>query len=115
MKNSNRSNIAAYISSKRHLTDNGGQAKTLKQVAHELGTAPTTVRRWLRRDHWETWLDWWPNVPDLLEDTRRSATSRRTALRSGGGCPHAIDTGLDEDGSSIMRSPDPVGFLRFEE
>lgn len=30
--------------------------------------------------------------------------------------PAATDTGLvDEEGSSIMRSPDPIGFLHFDD
>jgi len=43
--------IAAYVTAERHLTLDRRGAKTLTQIADEVGTHPNTVRRWLRRDH----------------------------------------------------------------
>ena len=51
MNETNRTAIAAYVATERHLKGNLRGAKTLTQMAAELGTTKTTVRRWLRRDH----------------------------------------------------------------
>ena len=65
MDTSYRSKVTAYIASQRHLKDNGRGAKTLRQMAKELGTTPSTVRRWVRRDHWDTWMDYWPSADEI--------------------------------------------------
>jgi hypothetical protein len=46
-----RRSLAAYVSAGSHLREPGRDAKTLTQIAREIGTSRPTVRRWLRRDH----------------------------------------------------------------
>ena len=36
-------------------------------MAAELGTTKSTVRRWLRRDHWDLWMEHWASVDELWE------------------------------------------------
>ena len=44
--------------------------KTLTQMAKEIGTTKSTVRRWLRRDHWSLWMQHWASAEDLWEAER---------------------------------------------
>jgi uncharacterized protein YjcR len=39
-------------------------------MAAELGTAKSTVRRWLRRDHWDLWMEYWASVEEIWEDMK---------------------------------------------
>jgi hypothetical protein len=66
-----RTAIAAYVAAERHLREGGGAAKSLSQMAEEIGTTKTTVRRWLRRDHGALWLQHWPSVNELWEAAQR--------------------------------------------
>jgi uncharacterized protein YjcR len=66
-----RTAIAAYVAADRHLLVGGRGAKTVKQMAKEVGTDPNTVRRWLRREHWELWMEHWPSVEDLWAELQR--------------------------------------------
>jgi len=36
-------------------------------MAAELGTTKSTVRRWLRRDHWELWMEHWASAEEIWE------------------------------------------------
>ena len=71
MKQTNRNTIAAYVAAERHLRGNVGGAKTLTQIAAELGTNRNTLRRWLRRDHWELWMNHWASVDELWEASQQ--------------------------------------------
>jgi hypothetical protein len=39
-------------------------------MAAELGTSKSTVRRWLRRDHWDLWMENWASVDEIWEARR---------------------------------------------
>ena len=71
MKEIHRSAIAAYVSAQRHLRGDGRGAKTLTQMAKEVGTTKNTVRRWLRRDHWALWMEHWASVEEIWEAAQR--------------------------------------------
>jgi len=97
-----RTSVAAYVATDRHLRADLRGAKTLTQIAAELGTTKTTVRGWLRRDHWELWLEHWPTVEDLWEARQQE----RLATHSGRPRPNFQMTlepfcmnETDEDGS----------------
>ena len=81
MTSRHRTAIAAYVAAKRHLRVGGEGAKTVKQMAKEIGTDPNTVRRWLRRDHWDLWTQHWPSVNELWEEAQRDK-AREGKLRS---------------------------------
>lgn len=74
-----RSAIAAYIRARRYLLKDQREAKTIAQIARELRTYPSTVRYWLRRDHAETFLRYWPSINDLLlvSQAEKEADMRR--------------------------------------
>ena len=40
-------------------------AKTLAQMVAELGTIKTIVRRWLRRNHWDLWMEHRASVEEM--------------------------------------------------
>src|SRR5262245_37704818 len=65
MQSHHRHKLAAYVASRRYLRETGREAKTLTQIAREIGTTKGTVRRWLRRDHWDLWMEHWASVEDL--------------------------------------------------
>jgi uncharacterized protein YjcR len=67
MKGTNRTNVAAYVAAQRHLRGNLRGPKTLTQMAAELGTTKSTVRRWPRRDHWDLWMEHWASVEEIWE------------------------------------------------
>ena len=71
MKQTHRTTIAAYVSAQRHLRGDRRGAKTLTQMAKEIGTTKTTVRRWLRRDHWPLWMEYWASAEDMWEAARQ--------------------------------------------
>jgi predicted transcriptional regulator len=52
----------------------GTPPKTLTQIAREIGTTKDTVRRWLRRDHWDLWMEHWASVEEIWA-ARGDATS----------------------------------------
>jgi predicted transcriptional regulator len=60
-----RAAIAAYVAAQKHLREGRHGAKTVKQIAADIGTTTTTVRRWLRRDHRSLWMDHWPSANEL--------------------------------------------------
>jgi hypothetical protein len=43
----------------------------LTQMATEIGTTKSTVRRWLRRDHWPLWIEYWASAEEMLEAARQ--------------------------------------------
>ena len=68
---SHRVTLAAYIRDGRHmLTDD--KAKTIRQIAEDAGMSTTTVRHWLKVDHYDVWLDWWPSVEALWEEWQKN-------------------------------------------
>jgi len=68
-------NVAAYLAEQRHLRGDLRGAKTLTQMAAELGTTRSTVRRWLRRDHWDIWMDHWASA--AIQDPARQREAKR--------------------------------------
>ena len=71
MKKKHRTTIATYVSSQRHLRGDCRGAKTLTQMAKEIGTTKSTVSRWLRRDHWALWMEHWASVEEIWEAAQR--------------------------------------------
>jgi hypothetical protein len=71
MNETNRTAVAAYVAAERHLKGNLRSAKTLTKMAAELGTTKNTVRRWLRRDHWDLWMEHWASVEEIWEAGER--------------------------------------------
>jgi IS30 family transposase len=71
MKEIHRSAIAAYVSARRYLREDCKGAKSLTQMAKQIGTTKSTVRRWLRRDHWALWMDHWASAEEIWEAERR--------------------------------------------
>jgi hypothetical protein len=81
MKRSNRTNVAAYLTAKMHLGCNLRSAKTLAQMAAELGTTKTTVRRWLRHDHWDLWMEHWASAEELWQAAQENRLADNPAQR----------------------------------
>jgi hypothetical protein len=81
MKGTNRTNVAAYLVEQRHLRGNLRGAKTLTQMAAELCTTKSTVRRWLRRDHWELWMENWASVDELWVAATQEPARQREAMQ----------------------------------
>jgi hypothetical protein len=79
MNETNRTAVAAYVAADRHLRGHLRGAKTLTQMAAELGTTRPTVRRWLRRDHWDLWMEHWASVDEIWEASQQE----RSAAYSG--------------------------------
>lgn len=79
-----RRRIAQYVAASRHLHELSGHPKTLAAIAAELGTSSSTVRRWLRRDHWSLWAEYWPQVEDLWPESLvvKSEKARREVCAS---------------------------------
>jgi uncharacterized protein YjcR len=75
MKETNRANVAAYVAAQRHLTGDLRSAKMLTRMSAELGTSKSTVRRWLRRDHWDLWMEHWASVEEIWEDMKAERES----------------------------------------
>ena len=71
MKSNYRTTVAGYVAAKRHLREDGSGPKTLSQMAMEIGATSSTVRRWLRQDHWELWMEYWPSVGEIFDELRR--------------------------------------------
>ena len=63
--------MAAYVAADRHLKACGRGAKTLTQIGREIGTTKATVRRWLRRDHWDLWMEHWASIEEIWEAGER--------------------------------------------
>ena len=71
MKEKHRTIIATYVAAHKHLRGDLSGAKTLTQMAREIGTTKNTVRRWLRRDHWSLWTQHWASVEEIWEAAQR--------------------------------------------
>jgi predicted transcriptional regulator len=63
--------VAAYVAAERHMRECGRGAKTLAQIGREIGTTKSTVRYWLRRDHWDLWMDHWASAEEIWEEMQR--------------------------------------------
>jgi hypothetical protein len=66
LMNTHRRSVASLVAEARHL-DQRGDPKTLTQIARETGTTRPTARRWLRRDHWDLWMEHWASVEEIWE------------------------------------------------
>src|SRR5262245_3878185 len=80
MKATNRTKVAAYVAAQRHLRGDLRGAKTLTQMATELGTTVNTVRRWLRRDRWELWMEHWASVDEIWEEMNAKQRSEGNSI-----------------------------------
>ena len=67
MNSRHRAVVAACVASQGHLRVDRRGVKTLTQMAKEIGTTKSTVRRWLRRDHWVLWMEYWASAEDIWE------------------------------------------------
>ena len=65
-----RTAIAAYIKDGRHVIA-PGRAKRVAVIAQELAIDRGTVRRWLRADHYDEWMRYWPTVEELFAESAR--------------------------------------------
>jgi hypothetical protein len=75
-----RHSLTAYVAADRHLRACGGRgAKTLTQMAAQLGTTKNTVRRWLRRDHWDLWMEHRASVEEIWEELKRERAYQTSA------------------------------------
>jgi hypothetical protein len=96
MKETNRTNVAAYLAEQRYLRGDLGGAKTLTQMAAERGTTKTTMRRWLRRDHWELWMEHWASADELWEAAIHDRARLQEEKRSSDECyPKVLVAELD--------------------
>jgi uncharacterized protein YjcR len=93
MKGTNRTNVAAYVAAHRHLRNDLRGAKTLTQMATELGTTKSTVRRWLRRDHWDLWMEHWASVDELWEAAQQDRLQMSAQIRKAQRQAHAQQEG----------------------
>jgi uncharacterized protein YjcR len=64
-----------------------GGAKTLTQMATELGTSKSTVRRWLRRDHWDLWMERWASADELWVAAQQDREAKQIAHEVHGHAP----------------------------
>lgn len=79
-KGQHKVTIDAYIRAGRHVIDER-HAKTIRQIAEETGMATTTARYWLKRDHREEHLRWWPNVEMLIGEAAEEGRLFGQSLR----------------------------------
>jgi hypothetical protein len=70
ISSAHREALATYVKAGRHLTT-PDRAKTIKAIAAELGISRSTARHWLRRDHNDEWMEYWPTVEDLFAESER--------------------------------------------
>lgn len=73
-----RQRVAGYIKAGRHL-QTPREGKPIRQIAAELGIPPPAVRRWLRKDHREVWMQYWPSLAELWAEGEHE---RSESLRS---------------------------------
>jgi hypothetical protein len=76
---SHRATLGAYIRAGRHMVSEN-KAKTIPQIASEIGMSTTTARHWLKADHYAEWLEWWPSVEALFAEWQQK--DRRAAPQS---------------------------------
>lgn len=65
-----RATLGAYIRAGRHMLSET-RAKTLQQIAVETGMSRSTVSYWLKADHRDEWLAYWPTVEALWTEWRK--------------------------------------------
>ena len=79
----NRENVTSYIATQKHLRKDLTGAKRLAQIAEEVGTTRSTIRRWLRRDHWELWMEHWASAQEIWDaELAGQGRSRDILVRS---------------------------------
>lgn len=72
----NQRKIAAYIAEGRHMLT-PERAKTIRQMADEIGINPHTLRHELRRNYYELWAEWWPSYNLFVEQMRAETAALR--------------------------------------
>lgn len=67
---SHREVLRDYILAGRHVISDA-EAKPMSQIAAETGMSTTTVRHWLKADHYDEWLHYWPTVEALWAEWQK--------------------------------------------
>lgn len=67
---SHRATLGEYIRAGRHVISET-RAKIIREIAAETGISTTTVRHWLKRDHYDEWLYYWPTPDALWEEWQK--------------------------------------------
>lgn len=55
------------------------RAKTIRQMADEIGILPCTLRHELRRNYYALWAEWWPSYNLLVEQMQAETAALRGA------------------------------------
>lgn len=96
-----RAAIATYIGAGRHVLPerkpDRSRVKSIPQIARELGMDKSSARRWLRRDHFDTWFEHWPTIDAILA-LSQSDRSVPAAMR-----PSILDSLPPPDPDAIAR------------
>lgn len=108
MPTAHRSAIADYVKAERHVLS-PGRAKKVKVIAAELGMSDETARRWLRRDHYDEWMEYWPTVEDLFAESARERAANPkpqpvTSPLAGLPDPAELLNGFDPDEDELMNA-----------
>lgn len=74
----NQRKVAAYLAEGRHLIT-PDRAKTIRQMADEIGVRPDTLRSELRRNYYALWAEWWPSFDVLWEQVRAETAAVQEA------------------------------------
>jgi predicted transcriptional regulator len=68
----------------------------MKEIAADIGTTTTTVRRWLRRDHHSLWMEYWPSANELWDAAQMEKAGKRVDDRRDGELVAALGRSLGE-------------------
>jgi IS30 family transposase len=72
----NQRKVSAYLAAGLHIRT-PERAKTIRQMADEIGVRPDTLRSELKRNYYELWAEWWPSFDALLEQVRAETAAVR--------------------------------------
>lgn len=74
-----RAALSEYVRAGRHAIDERN-AKPIRQIGNETGMSVRTARHWLKVDHYEEWLRWWPTADALWIEMRKESPPSREFL-----------------------------------
>ena len=74
---SHRETLGAYIRDGRHIITET-RAKPIRQIAAETGMSVDTVRYWLKADHYDEWLHYWPTAEALAAEWKHKGEVPKT-------------------------------------
>ena len=75
-------------------------------MGREMGTTKDTVRRWLRRDHWDLWMEHWASVEEIWEEGQRDRMRRKGHKQDAVRCAEeraALKASLDQALAEIIK------------